>query len=46
MRIFALDTNILSYILKKDEKVLSRLLVTNNTKHFETFDGLDCVNWK
>jgi predicted nucleic acid-binding protein len=133
MSIFALDTNILSYILKKDEKVISRLhaeqdkghecvipplayyeikrgllsvsstvrlrlfedmcrdfpvgtmdtkawdkaaqlyainrqsgspveeadifiaafcliggytLVTNNTKHFEMFDGLDCTNWK
>ncbi|MDR2935001.1 MAG: type II toxin-antitoxin system VapC family toxin [Candidatus Adiutrix sp.] len=133
MRIFALDTNILSYILKKDEPVISRLraeqekgreciippvayyeikrgllsvgatvrlrlfedlcrdfsigtmdtaawdkaaqlyavmrqsgspaeeadifiaafcliggytLVTNNTKHFEMFEGLECVNWK
>jgi predicted nucleic acid-binding protein len=21
-------------------------LVTNNTRHFENIDGLDCVNWK
>jgi len=21
-------------------------LVTNNTKHFEVFEGLDCTNWK
>jgi len=36
MKTFALDSNILSYILKKDEKVISRL-------HTEQDKGHECV---
>jgi predicted nucleic acid-binding protein len=33
MRVFALDTNILSYILKKDEKIISRLHAEQDKGH-------------
>jgi len=51
---YALDTNIITYYLKGNEKILDKvdkeaennyILVSNNQKHFEKIENIQVVNW-
>jgi predicted nucleic acid-binding protein len=52
MNTYALDTNTVSYLLNKNQKIIKKIndvkeyiLVSNNTKHFSSIDTLQVENW-